>query len=242
MRFVAQFILEQDHIHKDKNRIFTSWLKHFMEAYDEELYHRLYKRGAVKKDFTFSLYLGEGSKFLESEIYIPSKQILMNISCGDDILSVHLYNIMQSAKSKVYQYRDLSFCLESVQFKKEKAIQSECITVKTLSPIIIREHKNHDNQSTYYYDLSEQRGKTLFFENLKHQLFNYFGENAHRDIEELKIEILSTRTVRVVHYGIVIPTSLSSLKLSGKAYLLTYLYQAGIGAMRSSGFGMLEHI
>jgi len=37
-------------------------------------------------------------------------------------------------------------------------------------------------------------------------------------------------------------TSVGILKLEGKSYILDYIYNAGIGSITGSGFGMLEKL
>lgn len=76
--------------------------------------------------------------------------------------------------------------------------------------------------------------------NLRHQLIDEFGEDRLLDMEELKFEVLANKEVKVKHYGIEVLGNICHIKIMGKPYILDYLYKAGIGSQRNSGFGMVD--
>ena len=47
---------------------------------------------------------------------------------------------------------------------------------------------------------------------------------------------------RNLFYGKLIDGSIGIIELQGKNYLLNYIYNAGLGSIRGSGYGLLEII
>ena len=60
------------------------------------------------------------------------------------------------------------------------------------------------------------------------------------DINEVEFEVLANKEVKVKHYGIEVLANICKLKFKAKPYILDYLYKAGIGSQRSTGFGMID--
>ena len=56
----------------------------------------------------------------------------------------------------------------------------------------------------------------------------------------MRAEILSNKEVKVKHYDIEVLGNICYVKIMGKPYILDYLYKAGIGSQRNSGFGMVD--
>lgn len=239
MRFGVEISLESEKIYKDKNRIILSLLKHCYSSYDQEYFNDLYgKNPSKRKSFTFSIYMGE-CKFLKEEILIPDKKIYLNFSTNDMRDGIMFYNSFLVNKGKVFPIKNNTLKIEKINMLNEKAIYYNEVILKTMSPIVVREHRG-DNSKTWYYSLDDVKGKEIFMNNLKYQLIEEFGEDRVLDIEEIKVEILSNKEVKVKHYGIEVLTNICKIKVIGKSYLLDYLYRAGIGSRKNSGFGMVD--
>lgn len=239
MRFNVELLLENESIPKDKNRIILSLIKHNFSSYNEEYYSKLYKEDLTKtKNFTFSLFMKD-CKFLREEIIIPGKKIILNFSTYNMEDGIMFYNSFLSNKGKKYNIKNNVITIKTINFIKESFIYDNEIVLKVLSPIVVREHKG-DNSKTWYHSLNDKKGKEVFIENFRYQFNDVFESNRLLDLEELKIDVLKNKEVKVKHYGIEVLGNVAILKIKGKPYILDYIYKAGIGSQRSTGFGMVD--
>ena len=239
MRFNVELLLDNEVIPKDKNRIIISLLKRNFSSYDKDYYLELYEETPNNmKSFTFALYMGN-CKFLREEIFIPEKKIILNFSTHDIRDGIMFYNAFLKNKELKYPIKDNVMKINKISLNKEKMITNDEAIYKTLSPISVREHHG-DNKKTWYHSLDNEKGQGIFMNNLRHQLIDEFGEDRLLDMEELKFEVLANKEVKVKHYGIEVLGNICHIKIMGKPYILDYLYKAGIGSQRNSGFGMVD--
>lgn len=239
MRFNVELLLDHEIIPKDKNRVILSLIKHSFSSYDKDYYIELYKATPNKiKSFTFALYM-ENCRFLRDEIIIPEKKIILNFSTHDVRDGIMFYNAFLKNKGLEYPIKNNSIKVNRINLNKEKTIKENGAIYKTLSPISVREHFG-DNKKTWYHSLNNTKGREVFIKNLKYQLIDEFGEDRILDIEEIEFEVLSNKEVKVKNYGIEVLGNIGYLKIKGKPYILDYLYKAGIGSQRSTGFGMVD--
>lgn len=239
MRFNVELLLDNEVIPKDKNRIIISLLKNNFSSYDRDYYSELYEETPNNmKSFTFALYMGN-CKFLREEIFIPEKKIILNFSTHDIRDGIMFYNSFLKNKGLKYPIKDNMIKINRISLNKEKTITDDEAIYKTLSPISVREHHG-DNKKTWYHSLDNEKGQEIFINNLKYQLIDEFGEERILDIEEVEFEILANKEVKVKHYDIEVLGNICHMKIIGKPYILDYLYKAGIGSQRNSGFGMVD--
>lgn len=239
MRFNVELLLDNENIPKDKNRIILSLLKYNFSSYDENYYSGIYEEGKNKtKDFTFSLYMKDCT-FLREEIIIPEKKIIFNFSTYSVEEGIMFYNSFLKNKGLKYPIKNNTMKINRINLVKEKTIRANKVIYKTLSPLVVRSHSG-DNNKTWYYSLNDEKAQEIFMTNLKYQLKDAFGNGRILDFEELEIEVLHNKEVKVKNYGIEVLSNICRLKIKGKPYILDYLYKAGIGSRKSSGFGMVD--
>ncbi len=240
MRFNIELLLQNEMIPKDKNRLVLSMLKSFYGTYSQEYFKTLYKDEPNKvKDFTFSLYLKE-CRFLKDEIIIPSKKIILNFSTYNYEDGIMFYNSFLSNKHKKHPINNNIFSIGKISMVKEKTIFDNHVVFKTMSPIVVREHHG-DNKKTWYHSLISNQGKAVFMDNLRHQLEDVFGERTIPDLKNMDIDIpQDCKEVKVKNYGIEVLSNIVKLRIKAQPYILDYLYKAGIGSKRGSGFGMVD--
>jgi CRISPR-associated endoribonuclease Cas6 len=129
----------------------------------------------------------------------------------------------------------------AIQRLKDQIVRSNKIMVKTLSPIVIKEH-NGDNHTAFYHDLKTEQGLAQLLTNTKSMLLKRFI-NCYQEIMGLEINLTEqVETVKVKNYDIVFPATLGVLELRGDVRILDYLTKAGLGSKTNSGFGMLQII
>ncbi|MPW24505.1 CRISPR-associated endoribonuclease Cas6 [Alkalibaculum sp. M08DMB] len=240
MRFSTELLLDNELLPKDKNRIIISVLKTCFSSYNKDYFENLYEINPnLTKDFTFSLYLGQ-CKFLREDILIPEKKIILNFSAFNIEDGIMFYNSFLSNKSKQIHIKNNVLTINKINLIKEKLIYNDTVILKTLSPIVVREHCG-DNQKTWYHSLRSEEGQVIFRQNLEYQLKDAFGERVQYDCEGLKVEFSdSLKEVKVKNYGIEVLSNIGKVKVTGQTYILDYLYKAGIGSKRGSGFGMVD--
>lgn len=239
MRFSLEISIKEDRIKKDKNRMFISLIKHSLESYDKGYYRSLYEKEPNKvKSFTFSLYM-ENCVFEREDIFIPNRKIILNLSTNSMEDSLYFYNSFLGQKGKPYDIKGNTLTINKINLVNEKLIVDDEVIFRSLSPIVVREHKG-DNHDTWYYSLNEEKGKEIFIENIRNQLLDKFGKERRLDIDEVKVKILNNKEVKVKHYGIEVLSNICRLKITAKPYISDYLYKAGCGSRRAQGFGMMD--
>lgn len=238
MRFTVTIQLNQSEIPKDRSRIFLSLIKFWMEKENPELFYKLYgSKATIRKNFTYSLFLGK-CNFKRETIEIPNKQIVLNLSCYDLELGIHIYNALLKGKNHSYFYKDISMCITNIKLQKEKLISTDVAFFQTMSPCVVREHNEETNRD-WFYSLLESKGQQLFLQNLQIQIVDTFPE-AKDEVQAMEIRVLKNKEVKVKHYGIEVLANICELEIKAKSYILDYLSKAGIGSLKSTGFGMMK--
>lgn len=232
MRIGIELKLEHELIDKDKNRMILHLLKSVFNKTDKELYKKYYETNCRKK-FTFTTYLGRDVKFLKDYIHVPRRKINLNLSAYDDEEMTRIYNCFNNAKNKVFMIHDNTIRIGNIKVIEEREITSP-MTFKALSPISVREH-NGNNENTWYHNIETEKGNTVFLQNLEYQIQDELGEDI-----DVKVKVINNKVIKVKHYGIVIPANKCEIELSCNEKQIEYLYKAGIGSNKSSGFGMLN--
>ncbi len=239
MRYRIGIILDKSEIPKDKNRMILSFWKHCLAESDENYFDELYVKGmGERKDFAFSIYMKD-AKFLRETISVPDKRLILNFSTYDILTGIKFYNAMNKSRGRKFLYKDeISMQVESITLIREKLLTSNKLVFKTLSPIVVREHFKEENRD-YFHSLMTEKGKALFLENLKYQLISSIPEAIY-DVKEIEIKIKSNKEVKVWHYGIQVLSNLSIFEIEAAPYILEYMYKAGVGSMKTTGFGLID--
>lgn len=237
MRFKVEFDLKEDEIPKDKNRMILSVFKSVLESYSPEVFHQYYEEGSTKrKDFTFSLNMPE-CKFNRDTIKIPNKKITLFFSTCSLKTGFLFLNAFIKAKGKKIEYRDIWMTIKNISLIPDIKLDSCSAVFKTSSPIVIREHNKEKNKD-WYHDICDEKGFKIFMDNLKTQILEELPESEY-DIQDISVNILQNKIVKVKHYAIEIPSNLSTLKINAKPYILKHIYDSGIASLKNAGFGML---
>ena len=247
MRFAIEFELTKNELPVDYRVTFVSFLKSIFKDYDEAIYNQLYKEGQItKKPFTFSLYMGS-AKFLKDKISLGGNKIILNFSTYENGLGIHFYNSVLSFLNKEYPLSEQNFMKATrITLNKEYPIDDDTILVKTLSPIIVRQHERESNKDDYILWSHED-----FIKVLKDSIESSYKEFAKTDgiegqISGLVIEPLKMKKTVIFHELKKVKTGMNAnlgiMKLQGDRELLDFIVKAGLGSRRGQGFGMMEVI
>lgn len=237
MRYKLFFELENKDISIQYRKSILSFFKKSLSEYDNEIYEKLYHaKDPIMKPYTFSVFFKD-SEFKENRIIVNSKQMELNISIADYEIAVILYNAFNHQRNKIFHLEHNSMTLKNIVLIQEKQINTEEITIKFMSPLIVRQR---ENEKDYYFSVEGEKFLETLKSNIKEQLklTNYSMDI----VDSIKLEKVNGRKTVVRFYEKQMEGSIGTFKLFGNKELLNFLYKAGIGSRRSSGFGMFEII
>ena len=233
-------------------------LKTGLKKCDNEIFEEFFG-SAKQKNYTWSAYF-QNVKFEKDKIKFlgEEKKIIVNLSAYDNVDSLNIYNAFSSLRFKEIKIsEETKVVVTNISILPRQIIKDNILIVKTMSPIVCRDHDQETKKDTYYTGTDDKFSK-IIKRNLYLKLKELKGEYVKKDIEDLIIDSNQTKKVVVKHYdktkkdktlnyenkfnGKFLDTSVGILKLEGKSYILDYIYNAGIGSITGSGFGMLEKL
>jgi len=214
---------------------------------------------AKQKNYTWAVYF-QNVKFEKNEIRFlgDEKKATINFSAYDNVDSLNIYNAFSSLRFKEIEIsEETKVVVTNISILPRKIIEDNVLIVKTMSPIVCRDHNQETKKDTYYIG-TDNKFTEIIKRNLYTRLKELKGEYVKKDIEDLIIDSSQTKKIVVKHYdktkkdktlnyenkfnGKFLDTSVGILKLEGKSYILDYIYNAGLGSITGSGFGMLEKL
>lgn len=237
MRYKLYFDLENENISIQYRKNILSFIKKSLQEYEEKQYKKFYnERDNIIKPFTFAVFFKD-SKFNGDNIIVNSKAMELNMSAEDYNTGIVLYNSFNHQRNKKFSLNNNSMTLKNIILIPEKQIDNEEITVKFLSPLVVRSRT--DNKD-YYYSYNNSEFLNILKVNVKIQLQS--SNLPETLVETLNIQPINAKKTVVKFYEKQIESSIGTFKLSGNVNLLSYLYRSGIGSKHSAGFGMFEII
>ena len=237
MRLKLNLYLENENLSIQYRKSVISFIKLSLNEYDEKYYKKFYnEKDNIIKPYTFSVFF-KSPEFKEDKIIIKDKRIELNISIADYETSIILYNAFNHQKNKKFSLNKNSWTLKNISMMMEKEITDEEITIKFMSPLVVR---SRVNRKDYYYSFNDNEFLDTLKMNIKEQL--KITNIPKETVDKFKIETVSAKKVIVKFYEKKIETSTGIFKISGDKKLLEYLYKAGMGSKHSSGFGMFQII
>lgn len=239
MRIKLYFELENNILNVDYHKNILSFFKKAVQDYGMEYFQELYKEGEnIIKPYTFAVFFPK-PKFKQDTLELEKPSFNIIVSIENYRIGTIIYNSFNRQRNKLFQIRNNSMKLRDIDIITEKDNLTENITIKFLSPLMVRD-RNRETRKDYYYSFNHEKFKEALKINIGEQLKI---SNLSKDIvETFDIRPISARKTVVKFYEKQIEVSLGTFELSGDKTLLEYLYKAGIGARRSSGFGLFEII
>lgn len=237
MRLKLYLDLENENLPVQYRKSVISFIKLSLSEYDEKYYKKFYNnKDNIIKCYTFSVFF-KSPQFEEDKIKVNDKRIEINISIADYETSVILYNAFNHQKNKKFSLNRNSWILKNISMMIEKEITNEELTIKFMSPLVVR---SRIDRKDYYYSFNDNNFLDTLKINIKEQL--KITDIPTQIVENFNIEVLDAKKIIVKFYEKKIETSTGIFKISGDKELLEYLYKAGMGSKRSSGFGMFQII
>ncbi len=238
MRYQLTFELNNEKFPLDYRRTIMSYIKNALSQYNQTTYKKYYnEKDPIIKPFTFSIYFN-APIFEKENILINDKIIKLNISIQDYGLAISLYNSVNHQRNIPYPITNNAMTLRNICMIPEKEITSNLITIKFMSPLVVRERK--DKKDWYYSYCEEGKFKEVLKQNIKEQLS--ISQIPLKTLETFEIEAVKTKKAIVKFYEKQIEVSLGTYILKGEKELLEFLYQCGMSSKHSAGFGMFSII
>lgn len=239
MRFKFLFTLENEKFPIQYRKSIMSFIKMSLQEYNEETFDNLYhEKDPIMKPYTFSVFF-KNPKFQEDSILLEDKKVELNFSIQDYNIAINIYNGFNHQIHKAFPLAQNFMTLQKISIIPEKQIKTDEIMVKFMSPLVVREH-NNETKKDYYYSFQHEEFEEMLKINIREEMKN--TDIPERLIETFSIEAINAKKTVIKFYEKQIEASLGIYKLKGSSELLDYLYKAGIGSKRSSGFGMFTII
>lgn len=251
MRFKVQLEVNGEDMNIDYRRKITHIFK---TELDEEVLKEFFSKNKIKL-FTWSAYF-VNAKFEKEKIIFKNDfgNINLYFSFYNYIDGINFYNSfakLKQKKKKINISENASASVKSITMIKEKEIKDSVAIFKTLSPIVCRNNESRETKNIYYY-FKDKEFEGVFKENLKNKISSleiYKEKQIYKDIKELKIEEINLKKTVVKFYGknntdrfdgLFCNASLGIIKITGKTYLLDFIYKSGLGSLTGNGFGYLD--
>lgn len=218
----------------DYRSSFISIIKAAVEGYDPLLYELIFLSRTVKP-YTFAVSFGDGVKISDNQILSPNS-IEFKFGTLEPKLLIMLYNHLITKRT--FNIYNTEFSLEHVHTKRPRRIKGSEALLRTLSPVLIRSHKNEKH--CLCPPCSNFPGDAEF-----HEALSYNMEEMSRhlgDMGSYKPELEAVRLKRIIitHMGLKLPGFVGTFLLRADPRLLNLVITAGMGSRRSQGFGMVD--
>ncbi|HPC38738.1 MAG TPA: CRISPR-associated endoribonuclease Cas6 [Exilispira sp.] len=261
MRFSCKIFLEnQTEIPNNYRSHLISLIKESIKKSGddgEQFYDRYYTSNNAKP-FTFSTYIP--SKRLNNINYLNGEYIVFFFSSYDYEFLIRVYNGLMKIKKYPFLSSKIG-AIKDFNILSKKSFNQKAI-FKTLSPFLVR---NVENGDIYVYPESAEinsRDKNIvnaknwqsldekeFIEkHLSTSLKNLVKQHLSIDDFPFSIKLLNPVIVPVIHsssnplhsFKKTFPAIKCNMEIESFSEILNLIYDIGIGARRSEGFGMLE--
>ncbi|SMC08867.1 CRISPR-associated endoribonuclease Cas6 [Nitratiruptor tergarcus] len=235
MRFGINFLYSDEvFIPAQYRKFFLAFIKEALKHTEEgkRLYDYYFnERKNLSKPFTFSIHINSKQKITNRFL---TNNIKFYFSTNNLILTTLIYNGIKKLEKYDPLHTNIKFITDIFPIYQKK-IKLNKVMFKSLSPILVRDIKNKKGKGYLTFDHED------FIQNLKYNLNNLSKNFLDKEImiKDMDIQIFEAKRVIVPTYGGEIGNNLI-FQLKAPNKLLELVYDIGIGAKRSQGYGMVE--
>ncbi|TQS82382.1 hypothetical protein A3206_01620 [Candidatus Methanomassiliicoccus intestinalis] len=230
MTIDLSFALHKNNLPKDYRPTIVSYIKYTLSKYYPKIYHDLYGTGGtIQKSFTFSVALPK-AKFQSDSIELGNSRFWVTFSSSNDFDTLLLYNAFRKDMQNPYPIANGNYmALQYLKIKPVPKITENTITIRFLSPLVVRKHYAGEADKYYIFEDDE------FSNCLNIVTSNRLGKDVKLDVEPI-----SPKKTVVKSFGVNIRSSLGTYKVTSDPDVLNELLLSGMGSRRSEGFGHFE--
>lgn len=255
MRFSVEILLSGNKLNIPTNyRLsFSSLIKEAINPNQSgtEIYEKYYVREARKvKPFTFSVsFLSDETQKEKGFIHLAAPLTKLHFSASDPVFLIYVYNGLVQLKKDYPLFSGLNARIGRFNLEQQKKFPCCEASFKTCSPIIIRD-TNESGRSKGYITPDSPLFEEKLYHSVKSMSKVLLDDAPELRRDDFSVEFVKFKTVRISHYTKkgaprnghreLIEATAGTLKIKAPAPVLQLIYDAGIGAKRSQGFGMLE--
>ncbi|MCI8575169.1 MAG: CRISPR-associated endoribonuclease Cas6 [Bacilli bacterium] len=243
MELIVTFYLHNQKLPKEYLSIFYSFLKTTLIDQNEDKFNELFKNRELKvKNFCFYIKL-PNPIFEKDSITLRNNRVEMHIRSSNKVELFEFYNAFLEEfyvkKNYPMNLNQAKLIDVKLKFLKEPISKNNTATwfVKMLSPLVVKKQIDKEKNKIWYYSYEDIEFKDILIENIKNttkQLGYHFNFNGFELIP------VNLRKTIISLYTISFPVTIGSFILKGDTKLLEFLYNSGIGVLRSSGCGSFE--
>ncbi len=247
-RLNIQFLKLPVKVRKDYRRDILKFIKKILYLENQEIYQKYYtdKKVNKSKPFTFSVSFEVHSE--EKDYFILKNNIAkIHFSFIDPIWGINIYNGILKLKNNPQIFTDSNEIIRNIYLERAKKIDDKSILFKTFSPILVRKFEGKKGVGFLSFDDPNFKPNLIssILSMAKRHLLTVepaCTSHTYRFLEEeIDIDIIKMRSNIINNYGGEIGNK-GIIKISAPTEILKLIYDGGIGAKRSQGFGMLEVI
>lgn len=236
----------------------SSLIKEAINRHDTtgSLYDKYFsnKKSNKIKPYTYSIYIPvkETENTNKRNFLISDNKLTFFFSSNDYELSTAVYNGLikinqensielknnNTQSDKVFQIFNYPVKIKNFYLKLDPEITGTKAKFKTLSPLVLRKLKDH--KSIGYSTFMDKDFKQMLFYSIQNLAQNFISKDYVLNDKDFNVNLIDPKVVKIYHYNSVMPSTKGIMELSAPNEILQLVYDIGIGARRSQGFGMLE--
>ncbi len=221
--------LSQKKLPLDYRPTFVSLLKAVLCTHYPVAYAEMYENSNIQKDFTFAIRFCN-PVFGEQELSVSNENIDFSLSSNNDYLSMLFYNAFQKSVDYCHPLGNhATMSVASVAVKAQPPITGNSVTVKFLSPLVVRQHT--PGAADRYYIYSDP----AFCDCLRFVVERQLGRAV-----DLRLEPVAPQKTVVCSFGVKIRCSLGTYRICAEPEILDKLSKSGIGSRRGEGYGYFK--
>lgn len=219
----------------------ASILKESVKKENPDLYHQFWgnEKANTAKPFTFCAYIPDVKQVKEKSanfLEFSGDKMGITVSSSEPALIMNFYNSLLNISGYTPFKNDIEF--RHFHLAKDISFNCSSFEFRLMSPLILRNMMNRTGKEYITYD------HPAFTDNLYHSVLHQCRDFIDKDYllkpDDFSYTPVSCKMVKVFHYKEVIPGMSGTFRLDAPPDVLKLVYDIGIGARRSQGFGMVE--
>ena len=210
------------------------------------VYELYYGMGNIHKikPFTFFLSLPD-SKFgnLESARFInlDKPTVELHITSNDSAFLSSIYKGMLKPNNTMTLF-NYNVEFKDFYLRKVTSINSNFIKFRILSPIVIKNWITYEKKRRFkgYISCVDPEFVESIIYSINTQCRRLIPNVAKRKIDNIEIDTTECSTIKIYHYQEIISGTIGTIGIKADEEILELIYDAGLGARRNQGYGMLD--